>query len=66
MDSYLSQSLGFGDKPLIVEGNERISAEKLPKLRPFDVVEIHCNSVEPSITNHISDIHKHEKRDILY
>lgn len=37
-----------------------------PKLRSFDVIEIHCNLVESSFVNHNTNEHVHEEIDILY
>lgn len=40
--------------------NEEKLGIALLKLRPFDVIEIHCNwVVEPLITNNLTDIKKH-------
>lgn len=37
-----------------------------PNLRPFDVIEIHCNLVESSFINHNTLEHVHEDTEILY
>ena len=66
LDSPISKLLGFGDKLLKIKSNHEKSGEDYPKLRPFDVIEIHCNLIEPSITNHTSDIYKHNESEILY
>lgn len=36
------------------------------KTKTFDIIESHIKLVDPSITNHISDIIKHEETEILY
>ena len=38
----------------------------LPKLRPFNVIELHCNLVESCLTNHSLNEHVHEETDLLY
>lgn len=59
--------LGFGNEGLAkFKANKTKKGTNLTKLRPFDVTEIDCNLVEPSITNHSSDPHKHEEKKILY
>lgn len=66
IDSHLSKLLGFWDKNLIIKVNKTVSAEKLPKLRPFDIIEIQYNLVKSSITNHTLDIHKHNEINIIF
>src|SRR5436190_9498873 len=65
IDKYLSKLLGFdGDKLLEINADELQVGDKLPKLRPFDVIEIHCNLVEYSHEKY--DEHKHKDSEILY
>lgn len=56
--------LGLDDKN--IEENVLTKGIKLPKLRPFDVIEIHCNLVEPSFENHKDHSHLHKESEILY
>src|SRR5436190_3319310 len=68
IDKYLSKLLGFDgvneDELLVINANESQVGDKLPKLRPFDVIEIHCNLVEYSHEKY--DEHKHKDSEILY
>lgn len=66
MESYFSELLGFEDKPLMVKLNDKKNLQKIfPKLRPFDVIEIYSNLVEPTIINYTLDIHRHVYRNIV-
>lgn len=38
----------------------------LPKLIPYSVIEIHCNLVKPTITNHDELPHSHQETDLLF
>lgn len=46
-----------------VEKDKEIEGKDVPKFRSFDVIEIHCNIIEPSIENH-NILHK--ESEILY
>lgn len=46
--------------------NQTHLAESPPRMSPYRVIEIHCNIVKPSITNHDTDSHSHQETDILY
>ena len=35
-------------------------------MRPFYVIEVHCNLVEHSFVNHDTHWHKHDETEILY
>ena len=56
----------FGFEDINIKANTLTKGIKLPKLRPFDVIEIHCNLVEPSLENHKTYSHLHKESDILY
>src|SRR5436190_23185725 len=62
IDKHLSKLLGFDgvseDELLEINADELQVGVKLPKLRPFDVIEIHCNMVEYSHEKY--DEHKHK------
>lgn len=57
--------LGFVPKETVYFHPDRIHlATFLPKLTPYSVIEIHCNLVEPTISNH--GPHSHQETDLLY
>lgn len=64
MTTVIIDLLGLNDKN--IEPNILTKGIKLPKLRPFDVIEIHCNLVEPSFENHKDHSHLHKESEILY
>ena len=64
MTAFVCDLLGMKDGN--IEPNLSIVGIKLPKLRPFDVIEIHCNLVEPSFENHDDYSHLHKESEILY
>lgn len=65
--SNIGYKLGFAPPAQVYfKGHEHHSAEQIPKMGPFRAIEIHCNLVEPAITNHNTDPHSHQETDILY
>lgn len=48
-----------------IDSNKEIIGKSMPKLRPFDVLEIHCNLLETSFENH-NDENLHKESEILY
>lgn len=64
MTAFIIDLLGLKEE--MIEPNVLIKGIKLPKLRPFDVIEIHCNLVEPSFENHKDHSHLHKESEILY
>lgn len=71
LDNNLRKLLGFEtfSKNEIEKSFKSLTEHKgkyKPNLRPFDVIEIHCNLVESSFTNHNTLEHVHEETEILY
>lgn len=64
LTAIICDLLGFKDGN--IEPNLLIEGIKLPKIRAFDVIEIHCNLVEPSLENHDDYSHLHKESEILY
>lgn len=58
--------IGFDKSQNILEPNKIYLGNRIPKFRPFDVIEIHCNLVEPSFENHDEHSHLHKESEILY
>lgn len=56
MAENVSYLIGFDGKQMKKTGTE------MQKLRPFDGIVIHCNLVEPFITNHSIDIRSIKKQ----
>lgn len=73
LDSLLCTLLGFDLNKKSLSLVSEVHAAKvehrgtnIPKLRAFDVIEVHCNLVERSFTNHDVHWHKHDETEILY
>lgn len=73
LDSSLCTLLGFelnskafSQVSMVHTAQVEHKGTKIPKLRAFDVIEIHCNLVERSFTNHNVHWHKHDETEILY
>lgn len=66
MTAIILDLLGFDESQATLEPNKVYIGTKIPKLRPFDVIEIHCNLVEPSFENHDEHSHLHKESEILY
>lgn len=63
----LGHFLGFESASSIYYLPDRVhKAQFLPKLVPYNVIEIHCNLVEPTLTNHDELSHSHQETDLLY
>lgn len=63
----LGHLLGFSpQKQVRFQMNRLHLADSLPMIKPYEVIEMHCNIVEPSIANHDTDPHSHQDLDLLY
>lgn len=63
----LGHMLGFlPRKDAYFPPNQTHVGESMPKMNPYKVVEIHCNLVKPTITNHNANPHSHQEADLLY
>lgn len=58
--------LGFDELQANIEPNKIYLGNKIPKFRPFDVIEIHCNIIESSLENNKENSHLHRESEILY
>lgn len=73
LGSQLSELLGFEqpwksplDRKSYFKSGVIVTATNLPNLRAVDAIEIHCDIVEPSLTNQHEHPFKHAETPILY
>lgn len=65
MDNTIRALLGF-DPVTGVTFHDNYKADNAPNLRSVDVIEIHCDIVNTSFTNHATHYHKHDETSLLY